>query len=86
MECSEADAAESLLENISKSYEESFKAVAKGQGLVVPVEKKMNAMQVEAMLAECRLGKEFLRIGAQAERSFCRKGFPSYSIYFGVTR
>jgi len=75
MECSEADAAESLLENLSKSYEESFKAVAKGQGLVVPVEKKMNAMQVEAMLAECRLGKDASRALFRHLRQFLGRSF-----------
>jgi RNase P subunit RPR2 len=39
-QCSEAEAAESLLENLGKRYEESFMSVAKKQGLVVPVEKK----------------------------------------------
>jgi len=38
-QCSEAEAAESLLENLGKRYEESFISVAKKQGLVVPVEK-----------------------------------------------
>jgi hypothetical protein len=38
-QCSEAEAAESLLENLGKRYEESFISVAKKQGLFVPVEK-----------------------------------------------
>jgi hypothetical protein len=33
-------------------------AVAKNNGVIVPVEKKMDVVQVEAMLAECRLGKD----------------------------
>jgi hypothetical protein len=75
LECSEADAAEYLLDNLCKSYEESFKAVAKGQGLVVPVEKKMDAMQVEAMLAECRLGKDASRALFRHLRQFLGRSF-----------
>jgi len=56
--CSEVEAADCVLEAFFKNYEESFMAVAKRNRLSVPVAKKMDAVAVEAMLAECRLGKD----------------------------
>ena len=61
-QCTEGEAAECLLEAIFKRYEEAFMSVAKNNGIVVPAGKKMDALQVEAMLSECRLGKESSRI------------------------
>jgi len=73
--CNETEAAECLLEALFKSYEESFVAVAKNNGLFVPVDKKMDAVQVEAMLAECRLGKDASRALFRHLRQFLGRSY-----------
>jgi hypothetical protein len=62
-QCTESEGVECLLEALFKHHEEAFRAMAKHNGAdLVAAEKKMNAVQVEAMLSECRLGKEASRI------------------------
>jgi len=62
-QCTESEGAEGLLEALFKYHEDAFRAVAKRNGAgVVAAEIKMNAVQVEVMLSECRLGKEASRI------------------------
>jgi len=73
--CTEAEAAECMLEALFKSYEESFMAVAKSNGICVPVGKKMDAVAVEAMLAECRLGKDASRALFRHLRQFLGKSY-----------
>jgi hypothetical protein len=60
-ECTKGEAAECLLDALFKKYEESFMTVARNKGVTVPISKKMDAVQVEAMPAECRLGKKASR-------------------------
>jgi hypothetical protein len=59
--CTEGEAAECLLEALFKKYEESFMTVARINGVIVLAAKKMDAIEVEAMLSECRLGRDASR-------------------------
>ncbi len=72
-ECTEGEAAKCLLEALFKKYEESFMAVATNNGVIVPVAKKIDAAQLEAMLVECRLGKDASRALFQHLRQFLGK-------------
>ena len=57
-QCTEREGAECLIEALLNHHEEAFRGLAKHNGIAIAPEKKMSAVQVEAMLLESRVGKE----------------------------
>ena len=50
--CTEREASECILKSLYKKQDEAFTSVALEKGLLVDTKKKMDAVQVEAMLSE----------------------------------
>jgi len=72
--CNEREAAECLLKGMFKKHEEAFTFVSIEKGLAVDPEKKMNSVQIEAMLSEAGLCKNSSRILFRHLTQFFGKG------------
>jgi hypothetical protein len=72
--CSGREAAESILRVLYKKHEEAFTSVALEKGLMLDEKKKMDAVQVEAMLSEAGLCSNNSRILFRHLNNFFGKG------------
>jgi len=71
--CNEREAAECIIRVLYKKQEEAFPSFALEKSLIADKEKKMNAVQVEAMFSEAGLCKSNSRIVFQRRNQFFRK-------------
>jgi len=72
--CNRREAAESIFRALHKKQEEAFTSFALEQGLIADSKKKMDAVQVESMLAEAGLTKNNARILFRHLNQFFGKG------------
>ncbi len=72
--CNEREAAECIIRVLYKKQEEAFPSFALEKSLIADKEKKMNAVQVEAMFSEAGLCKSNSRILFRYLNQFFGKG------------
>ena len=72
--CTEREASECILKSLYKKQDEAFTSVALEKGLLVDTKKKMDAVQVEAMLSEAGLCTNNARILFRHLNRFFGKG------------
>jgi hypothetical protein len=73
--CNVREAAECLLRGVYKKNEEAFTSVALEKGLITDGKKKMDAVQVEAMISEAGVTKNNSRILFRHSSQFFGRNF-----------